>query len=145
MTKASRTNARMNGVIERTEVYLAALKEEQKRLRKEELGYSSASHESFGLVEESCPILEAIIDKHLAEGKKITNQMRVLIISELKTKITYPFRNALNQALEDKHRLLTLIRDSRASPSDVLAKVIRSKVKTSEEPVENICDENEDV
>jgi hypothetical protein len=134
----------MKGLIERTEVYLATLQEEQRRLRKEEIGYSSANSESFGLVEESCPVLETILEKHLAEGRKVTHQMRALMLAELKEKITYPFRKALNQALEDKHRLLKLVRESRESSSEVLRNVIRSKSETTEEPVENIHEEEDE-
>ncbi len=78
--------------------------------------YRNAHDECYGRMAESCPIVTAILQRHLADGLlQIRDSngdevdivaLRDAIFSDIHDQVTTKFRKALEETCEQKHRLL---------------------------------------
>lgn len=119
-------------------------KEERDERMKRRQPYRTSDHESFETMPESCPLLTTILDKHLnvlIENGSWTTPDKESLFNDIYKQITRPFRAALEQALEDKHALLTYLNGHARKLQSELEKVTRYPAHETErarrEPLED--------
>lgn len=124
--------------------------EEQEKLDRAEGTYRDANHESFGRVPQTCPIIEEIVNRRVLEVIEwIRKHPKASFdteefIDELKTNITYPFRNALREALEQKYLAIELLAKVQNEVRDMLRTIRTVKKKEEASEIINISDGDEE-
>lgn len=84
--------------------------------------YKNANEECYGRMPESCPIVQGILSRNLpTDGsmkildekgiEKDIESLRDEIFREIHSQVTSKFRDALNEVCEQKHVLVTRVRD----------------------------------
>lgn len=132
--------------------------------------FTEANPESFFLMPETCSLVEEIIIRRVdqvidsygilllkqkqeswenwqlaEEWEEKRNSLREEFIGEIKSKVTYPFRRVLNQALEEKHSALDTLKSiAKLSVQSVISNRMRRPPREESTSSSSIMNDDED-
>jgi hypothetical protein len=83
------------------------------------VAYTSGRQECYGRIPETCPVVQAILSEQLFDGLRVLRpdgsevdleRLRMTIFQKIHDQVTVPFRNALEEVCEQKHRVIGSMR-----------------------------------